>query len=399
VTLRSLLFGLALLVFTSSSQAQIKPNDLDKDYLVKLVLKDSSRFTAYVLARPVPDRVIVETRNGRLEIPIANIEYAEDYRFNNILKDEIRKISTRNTIDFQSQQLTRYLSRPKISTQSTIRTKDHDLFKGKRYQFDDTANVIMYTPYGNLFFKYPRIDYIDNWSGTGDRREDFRSSAYFTAYDKRASQTFITPTARAIGEGNVFLASYMVAGLQFNYGITDWLSFNGGGVFAPFLTPQVMTATTGIKITPFQSEHFGIAAGLQGVYSEVVKVTRIAFPYVVATYGDEGSHLSILGGYSMKNEENDTIKYTAENPLLAVGGALRAGDNLKLQAEMFFIDEFDIVPAVISMRYFDGSITIDAGLVFSLFTAGNSREGKTLGEYVFGTKFKLIPMVSGSYHF
>lgn len=378
----------------------MKPEDLDKDHLVKLVLKDSSRFTAYVLARPVPDRVIVETRNGRLEIPLAKIEYAEDYRFNNILKDDIRKISTRNAIDFQSQQLTKYLSRSKQSTISVVRTKDHDVFRGNRYLFEDTANVIMYTPYGNLFFRYPKIDFVDNWSGVNNRREDFRTSAYFTATDRRASQTFITPSARAFGEGHVFLASYMVAGLQFNYGITDWLSFNGGGVFAPFLPTQVLTGTAGIKITPVQTELFGIAAGFQGVYSEVVKVTRIAFPYAVATYGNEASHLSVLGGYSFKNEEDSVgFKYTAQNSLIAVAGAMRAGDNLKLQAELFFIGDFDIVPAVVSMRYFDESLTIDAGLVFSLFTSGNSRDTKTLGEYVFNTEFKLIPMVSGSYHF
>jgi hypothetical protein len=400
VSLRSFILSLLLICAASLAHAQIKPENLDKDYLVKLTLKDSSRFTAYVLARPVPDRVIVDTRNGRLEIPTAHIVFVEDYRFNNILKDDIRTISTRNAIDFQSQQLTKYLSRPKQSTASLVRTKDHDIFKGNRYQFDDTANVILYTTYGNLFFKYPKIDYVENWSGSGDRREDFRSSAYFTAVDRRSSQTFITPTSRPFGQGHIFLASYMVAGLQFNYGVTDWLSFNGGGVFAPFLDPQVLTGTSGIKITPIQTELFGIGVGLQGVYSEVVKVTRIAFPFVVATYGDDYSHLSLLGGYSMKNEEDSLgLKYTAENALLAVAGALRAGDNLKLQAEMFFIDDFDIVPAVISMRYFDESLTIDAGLVFSLFTSGSARGGTTLGEYVFGTEFKLIPMVSGSYHF
>jgi hypothetical protein len=402
VSLRTIILSLLFVCVSSFAHAQIKPENLDKDFLVKLTQKDSSRFTAYILARPVPDRVIVDTRNGRLEIPIANIIFVEDYRFNNILKDDIRTISTRNAIDFQSQQLTRYLSRPKQATPSIIRTKDHDVFKGNRYQFDDTANVIMYTPYGNLFFKYPKINYVENWSGTGDLREDFRSSAYFTAFDRRSSQTFITPTARSFGEGHVFLASYMAAGLQFNYGITDWLSFNGGGVFAPFLNPQVLTGTAGIKITPIQTELFGFAVGMQGVYSEVVKITRIAFPYAVATYGDEASHLSILGGYSMKNEETSDslrVKYTAENPVIAVAGAMRAGDNLKLQAEMFFIDDFDIVPAVISMRYFDESLTIDAGLVFSLFTSGNARGGTTLGEHVFGTAFTLIPMVSGSYHF
>ena len=75
-------------------------------------------------------------------------------------------------------------------------------------------------------------------------------------------------------------------------------------------------------------------------------------------------------------------------------------DDEGLQAQLkWAYEDFDIVPAVISMRYFDDQLTIDAGLVFSLYTAGNARETPTLGEYVFGTKFGLIPMVSGSYHF
>jgi hypothetical protein len=398
-SLRVAIIGFVLFI-AQLANAQLKPEELDKDYLVKLVLKDSSRFTAYVLARPLPDRIIVETRNGRLEIPTERILYAEDYRFNNILKDQIRKLATRNAIDFKSQQLTKYLSRQKQPALSLLRTKDHDVFRGQRYLFDDSANVILYTPHGNLFFKYPQIDYVENWSRQGDKREEFFTSAYLNAEDLRASQTFITPTAKPFGQDHFFIASYMVAGLQANYGITDWLSFNGGGVFAPFLPTQVLTGTAGLKITPIQTDLFGVAVGAQGVYSEVVKITRIGFPYVVATYGGWDSHLSILGGYSFKNEEDSTgLQYTAENALLAVAGALRVGENLKLQTELFFIQDFDIVPAVISMRFFDDELTIDAGLVFSLFTSGNARDTRTLGEYVFNTEFKLIPMVSGSYHF
>lgn len=392
--------SLLIILVACNASAQLGPQDLDKDFLVKLVLKDSSRFTAYILGKPVPDRIIAETRYGRLEIPLARIDYAEDHRYNYVMKDDVRRISTRNNVDFQANKVTRFLSRPKLPDISTIRTKDHDLFKGHRYLFDDSAHVIVSTAYGNLYFKYPQIDYIDNYSGMNDRREEFITSAYLTSEDKRASQTFITPNARAFGSDNAFVASYMVAGLQMNYGPTDWLSLNGGGVFAPFLPTAVLTGTAGIKITPYQSDVVSLAGGIQGVYSEVVKVTRIAFPYAVATYGNWESQLSILGGISYKNEEDSVgFKYTASNMLLAVAGAQRVGDNLKVMGEMFFIEDFEIVPAIFSMRYFDQDITIDAGVVMSLFTSGNARTTKTLGEYVFNTEFKLIPMVSGSYHF
>jgi len=397
---RSLLVFLFLILTCAEATAQLKPEDLNRDDLVKLFLKDSSNFYALVLAKPIPDRIIVETRYGRLEIPLKNISHAIDYRFNYVLKDDLKQTALKNNVDAQEFQLTKYLSRPKLPDTSVVHTKDHDTYKGKRVLFNDSAHVILTTSYGNLFFKYPAIDYVDNWSGQGDRREEFLTSTYLTVYDPKASQTFLMPTAHEFGEGKVFINDYMLAGLQFNYGPTNWLSLNGGGVFAPFLPTQVLTATAGFKVTPVHSELFSVAAGAQGVYSEVVKVTRIGFPYVVATYGTWESQLSILGGLSFKNEIDSTgLYYTAKNPLLGISGSTRMGENLKLMTELFFISDFPIVPIMASIRYFQNDLTIDIGVVISAYKSGYADNTPTLGEYVFNKEFKLIPMVSGSYHF
>lgn len=398
--LRPFLLALLATFVASAVSAQMKPEDLDRDYLVKLFLKDSSQFYCNVLAKPLPDRLIVETRNGRLEIPLAAMDYAVDYRFNFVMKDDIRKIALKNNVDNQTFQLSKYLSRPKLPDVSTVYTKDHDIFKGHRVLFDDTAHVILSTAYGNLYFKYPVIDHIDNWSGQNDTRSEFLTSTYINVRDPRSSQTFLMPTASEFGQGNAFISSYMVAGLQFNYGPTDWLSLNGGGVFAPFLPTQVVTGTAGFKFSPAKSDLFEVAAGAQGVYSEVVKITRIGFPYIVASYGDWESQLSILGGVSFKNERDSTgLYYTAKNPILGISGDARVGENLKLATELYFISDFPIVPVVASIRYFQNDLTIDVGVVFSLYKAGAAATTPTLGEYVFNQDFKVIPMVSGSYHF
>src|ERR1700752_165922 len=164
MTLRILL---ALLALSSALRAQLKPLDLDRDFFVKLVLKDSSQFYAYIVARPVPDRFVVETRNGRLEIPAKDIAYAVDFRFNFVLRDDMRKTALKNNVDNQSFQVTKWLSKPKLPDISTVKTKEHDIFKGKRYLFDDSAHVILGTPYGNLFFAYPTIEEVENWTGDG----------------------------------------------------------------------------------------------------------------------------------------------------------------------------------------------------------------------------------------
>ncbi|SRR5579883_3619166 len=383
---------------TRPAFAQLAPQDLTPDSYVKLQIDDSSEFYVNILGRPLPDRIIAETRYGRLEIPLRRITGVIDYRYNYVQKDDLKRDALKNEADAQKYNVTQYLSRPKIPDLSRVATKDHNLFTGHRYLFDDSAHVILQTDFGTLVFKYPDIDYVENWSGEGDRRESFVTSAYVAVKDPMASQDFLLPTARAFGEGHAFISDYMVAGLQLNYGVTDWMSLNGGGIFAPFLPTTVNAGTAGIKLTPLASDLFTAAAGFQGVYSKVVKLNRIAFPYVAFTYGTWESELTLLGGYAWQSNDSAGFVTYPQNSFIGAAGDMRVGENLKVGLELYFVGDFGIVPTVFSVRYFENDFTIDAAVVFSLYKAGASSM-KTLGEYVFNTSFDVIPMVSGSYHF
>ncbi len=379
--------------------AQMPLDQLTPDSYVKLVLVDSSEFYVNVLARPLPDRIMVETRYGRLEIPLARINYAIDYRYNWVQKDDLKRAALKNTAEAQNTDVTRFLSKPKLSDTSTVATKDHNIFKGRRYLFDDTAHVILSTDYGDLYFTYPDLDYVDNWSGQNDHRDDFATAKYYVAKDPLSSQDFLLPNARSFGEDNLFLTDYMIIGLQANYGVTDWLSVNAGGVLAPFLSTSVTTITGGVKVTPYSSNQLNISAGFQDVYSKVVHTTHIAFPYLAVTYGTWESELTLLGGISYQSGVDSVGNpYYPVNSFIGVSGDMRVGENLKAALELYFIQDFGIVPTIFSVRYFENDLTIDVGVVFSLYKAGASGM-KTLGDYVFNTSFSIIPMVSGSYHF
>jgi hypothetical protein len=386
------------LVFTRVATAQLQPDQLAPDNYVKLVLDDSSEFYVNVLGRPLPDRIIVATKYGRLEIPLAHISSVIDYRYNWVQKDDLMRDALRNAADAQKYEVTKFLSQPRMPDVCKLGTKDHNIFVGNRYLFDDSAHVLLSTPYGTLFFKYPDLDYVDNWSGQNDRREEFLSSTYYVVKDPLASQGFILPTAQAFGQDHLFALDYMIAGLQINYGVTDWLSLNAGGALIPFLPTSVTAATGGLKITPLSSGLFCAAAGFQEIYSEVVKTSHIAFPYVEGTYGTWESELTIMGGYAFENNDSLGIHTYPQNSFIGVGGDMRVGENLKLQLELYFISDFGIVPAVASVRYFENNMTIDVAVVFSLYKAGEANL-PTLGQYVFNTPFEVIPMVSGSYHF
>jgi len=392
------LFLFILLLISVSTRAQLRPDELKGDDYVKIALNDSSSFYAVVLGKPLPDRFILETRYGRLEVPMSKIAYATDYRYNWVQREDLKRAALKNTADAQQYGISQFLSRPKMPSLNVVGTQDHNTFVGRRYIFDDSAHVILSTEYGNLFFKYPDLSFVDNWSGNGDRREVFATSTYLTVTDPMNSQTFILPTARAFGAGKAFINDYMVAGIQGNYGATDWLSINAGGALAPFLPTAVTAATAGIKITPLSTELWNVAAGFQGVYSKVVKINRIAFPYVAATYGTWESQLTLLGGYAIQETDSLGKLNTLSKSIIGASGDMRVGENLKLAVELYFIEDFGIVPTVGSVRYFDNNMTVDVGVVFSLYKAG-SIGMKTLGEYVFNVNFPVIPLVSISYHF
>lgn len=392
---------LIIIILPLCSYSQMRPQDLGKDYLVKLVMKDSSQFYGVVLQKPVPDRIIFQTRYGRLEIPLRDIDVAIDYRFNFVMRDDIKKTAAANAIDAEKNKLARYLTQSKLETISTVRTESLEVFNGYRYLFDDSAHVILATDWGDLFFTFPEIDYIKNYSGTGDKRDEFRTTAYLAIKDPRAWQGYITPNAIPYGQGQGSLTDYLVASLLFGYGATDWLSLNLGGAFIPFLPNTVKIATGGLKVTPLSTKEWNISAGGQVVYSEVVKQSEVFFPYAVATYGDWESNLSILGGVSFKHDKDTNgLEYKTQNTVLVFEGQHRVGQNLKMIGELFFIEGFDIVPLSLTLRYFENKYTIDVGVVFSLFKSGAVENTQTIGEIIFGVSdFPVVPVISASYHF
>lgn len=399
LSITSLLLVVSL-ALVSIADAQMSPRDLGRDFLVDLVMKDSSQFFGIVLQRPVPDRIIFQTRYGRLEIPLGDIEYAIDYRFNYVLKNDLLESARKHEIALQKDNLLSLTSQPRADFYSIVKANTHDAFRGNRYLFDDTAHVALATDWGDLIFDYPDLSYIENYSGQNDTRKDFYMPSYLAAYDPRSSQSFITPTAMPFGAGNGFVADYLFGGLQVNYGPTGWLSLNAGGVFLP-LKDNIIVATGGLKFTPYESELWHVAVGGQALYSDVVNITRLGMTYGVVTYGTWDANLTLLGAQTWKNAlDTNGTRYTTTDPLIAIAGSQRVGENLKFNIELFFISNFDIVPLLASIRYFQSDLTIDIGVVFSLYKSGAVRTTKTLGEYVFNAAdFPILPVISGSYHF
>src|ERR1035437_11114465 len=93
----------------SSASGGLRPDELTPDSYVKLIMQDSAEFYVVVLGRPLPDRMIAETRYGRLEIPLSAIAYAIDYRYNWVQKDDLKHDALRATADEAKYDVARFL--------------------------------------------------------------------------------------------------------------------------------------------------------------------------------------------------------------------------------------------------------------------------------------------------
>ncbi|MFI5262886.1 MAG: hypothetical protein ACHQM6_00065 [Candidatus Kapaibacterium sp.] len=377
---------------------QIWPQELETGNLVQLVMKNFSQCYGIILSKPLPDRIIFQTRNGQLEISLKDIYYAFDYGYDNGLREEIKNRAQSTSREIKKYGLERFLINNTLDCSSTVRTENQDVFYGHRYLFDDSSHVILSTEWGELFFSYSEITSIDNYSCEGDEKKVFQAP-FFGVKDPLASQGIITPNGMAFGKNNNFLSDYYVGGVQMNYGATNWLSMNFGGVYLP-LKINIIVVTGGLKFTLFSSTPWHFSIGVQGMYSEVIKTTHLGLLYGAVTYGSWDSELTLLGGYTLNY--TDSLGYTnsKNDEILAVQAAQKISKNLKLGVEFFFISNFEIVPLIASIRYFTNNLTIDVGVAFSLYKAGAVQNTPTLGFYVFNVPdFPIVPVISGSYHF
>ncbi|HYM36629.1 MAG TPA: hypothetical protein VET48_14615, partial [Steroidobacteraceae bacterium] len=117
-----------LLITFGVSRSQMSPRDLARDFLVDLVMKDSSQFFGIVLQKPAPDRILFQTRYGRLEIPLQDISYAIDYRFNYVLHDNLLEDASKNAIDVQKNNVLNFTGQQKAEFISLVHTDTHDDF-------------------------------------------------------------------------------------------------------------------------------------------------------------------------------------------------------------------------------------------------------------------------------
>ena len=188
--------------------------------------------------------------------------------------------------------------------------------------------------------------------------------------DPTTFRTILTPTARTLGKGRGFIASYDVAGIVGGYGITDRLTVIGGGLYVPPGIGDALAVTLGGKYELFQKNELRIAGGIQTNYSSTDESEIFsAASYLTANYGSIDRAINITAGYSWRRHipgDTSIAPFTRQAPFVGIGGDHRFANRWKIASEAFVIQDSEFQPLALTLRYFGHDFAIDAGIAIDM---------------------------------
>ncbi len=236
-----------------------------------------------------------------------------------------------------------------------------------------------------------------------------------TVTDPTIFRSIGIPNAMIPQKGQFYIGSYDVLGAVAGYAITDEVMLLGGGAlptpddWAGVNSEMFGAFSIGVKIGTELFDKFNIAAGYQYGQSifdeeatpdEVDSRITVHAPYGAISYGTDDNRISATFGYAFKRHstwivggpfglEDFREVFDRNATLLALGGDFRFAKHWKVAAEVAAMETVDVIPAIMSIRYFTNSFAIDLGAAY----AGIVVEGAE------PPAFPVLPVVSAMFVF
>jgi hypothetical protein len=211
-------------------------------------------------------------------------------------------------------------------------------------------------------------------------------------YDPNRTRLLFTPTARALGAGEGYLAVYQIFLPFVAFGITDEVSLAGGTVLFPEAFGRVLYLAP--KATLIDRGDLAVAIGGIGfgVFMDDERTT-FGLGYGVVTYG--GLERSVTAGAGFAFAEGDV----ASGAVLTLGGELQLSNSVKLLTENYLIPFRE--------SYYDGRVrertryepVLSAGVRFFGQRLAVDLAGITSPELIGDSTFPFFPWVGFAYNF
>jgi hypothetical protein len=201
------------------------------------------------------------------------------------------------------------------------------------------------------------------------------------------------PNAVIPKKGKLYVGSYDLLGLTAGYSLDDRLMLIVGGAIP---TPDDWA---GIHSEIFGAWSIGVKLGLQldslvhlavgyqygtSIYDKAITPEReseitLSAPYIVGSYGDDDSRVSLTLGHAFKNHRTfyppyrNFSEFKRNAWLGALGGDYRFARHWKVAGEVAYMQTAGVLPVIATVRYFSRTWAVDVGVAY----VGITLEGGT----------------------
>jgi hypothetical protein len=217
------------------------------------------------------------------------------------------------------------------------------------------------------------------------------------------------PNAVIPKKGTLYVGTYDLLGLTAGYSLDDRLMVIVGGAIP---TPDDWTGihseifgawSLGVKLGLRLDSLFHLALGYQygtSIYDKAATEEReseitLSAPYIVGSYGDDDSRVSLTLGHAFKSHRTfyppyrNFSEFKRNAWLGAIGGDYRFARHWKVAGEVAYMQTAGVLPVIATVRYFSRTWAVDVGVAY----VGITLEGGT------PPVIPVLPVVSGVFVF
>lgn len=195
--------------------------------------------------------------------------------------------------------------------------------------------------------------------------------------DPNRTRLLFAPTARSLKGGQGYFSAYEIFFPLVAVGATDFITLAGGISLFPGAEDQLLYLAP--KVRPIHLKKLDIAGGLLYINSTGGDGEGVGIVYGAGTYGTSNAALTAGLGWGFAEGE------LADEPIILIGGELRASNSVKFITENWIPPNSDIVILSFGIRFFGENLAADLGFIHA---AGSDIEG-----------FPFIPWIGFAYNF
>lgn len=281
-----------------------------------------------ILARVDSTFLVLKTSEGNMKIKFSDITL---YKSN---KEIVRKeiITDHDTLQFVS-----------------VEMKDNNEVTGYIIS-RDSVNLVLKTGSG-IIMNIPVKEILSVKSS----ETEFVDGVYYIK-DPNETRLFVLPTGRSLKSVSGYLSVTELFFPIAAFGIANYVTIAGGISLIPFSNSQLMYINA--KVSPVQTKNADVAAGYMYMNVTSKNAEGISIPYVVGTFGSKNA--SLTTGFGIGFSKNNS-----SNPILLLGGEVRAANKVKFITENWIFTEKNnnYNFSFLGVRFFGANLAADFALL------------------------------------